>query len=140
FVEGDVPGAADSVPSQLDMVQDLVTPNDLQQGPARKIDALLVSVGGNDINFAGIAMDLVANGAPDDVKKAVTDWTGMTFRTQAQLDSDLAAHLAALDAKFQALADGVQEKLQPTRVFLTQYFDPGTDATGHTAAKTLDDI
>lgn len=99
------------LPPQVDFLQTLAT------AAARPADAVLVSVGANDVGFGDIVVRCLA---PDRCQN------DSTFTTKVAND------LAALPARYAALATVLNARGVPSeRVFLTEYFDPTRDAAGN---------
>jgi len=88
---------------------------------ARQIDALIVSIGGNDIGFADVAKVCVENDA-DPLKKPCHE----------ALDKSVAANLAELPTLYQELRREMSRTLRASAVFITEYPDPTYDDRGET--------
>jgi len=95
----------------------------LLAGPSA--DALLISIGGNDIHFSDIVKDCV-------ILPACYNSTDIL----SQLDSDLKALYNPFDTdSFDRLADSIKDNLpefwtDPEKVFITSYPDPTRDQVG----------
>ncbi len=131
--------SGDGGPGQLDKVAALVG--------GRRIDALLVSIGGNDIGFARIVRGLVdADPQGDPVcyrvdvenvwrSTADGDWNrgsglrfalpwGVACRERQETGRPVLPGLQGLPAELDALAAGIEGGLQVERVYLMEYPDP----------------
>lgn len=103
------PGGASARPSQLAQLADL-------KG-ARRVDALTVSIGANDVKFSEVVEECMATSATD---LGPCHTSGTRDR--------LAARLATLPARYDALAAALDRLgVDAGRVFLTEYFDAGSD-------------
>ena len=93
----------------------------------RQIDALVISIGGNDIGFADIARTCIINDA-----EAATDLAKKICR-----DTDLSAHVSAkigdLATVYDNLEHGIRKRnLRVANVFITEYPDPTHADSGDT--------
>ncbi len=103
----------------------------------REIDALLVSVGGNDIGFSHILKDCAWG--TDCVARTAKKLPRDISRLDTQLFA-LNACLSSTDARCQAMLTKEERKgwgspikslgIDPERVFITTYFDPTRDQNG----------
>jgi lysophospholipase L1-like esterase len=99
-------GASIKVPiSQMDQVKNWMAAN----RPGRRIDALFLSVGANDIDFAGA------------VSRCITD---SHCENNPIFVDTVTSNLNALGAKYDSLALGIQQNLNPVKVYITDYHDP----------------
>jgi lysophospholipase L1-like esterase len=103
-----VRGAA-PLPTQLDPL--------LEVASGREVDAVLLSVGANDVGFSGIVRTCLA-------LPACGRWQG--FR------SSFESKLAALPAAYRTLADQLlaTSGIEPSRVLVSEYFNPTRDQAG----------
>jgi hypothetical protein len=97
----------------------------------RRIDAMVVSVGGNDAGLLDIGKDLIAADPDKDGSSYQTKLDAAWAKAATGL-SDLPYHYSQLEARLQQYNIG--------QVFLTEYPDPTHDSTGGTALKIADDI
>ena len=81
----------------------------------RPIDALLISIGGNDLGFADIVLSLVAevDGDKDPNVRAIFD-----------------AKLALLPDLYRQVGQAIRDQLNVDTVYIGEYPDPTTDADG----------
>jgi len=86
---------------QVDAVAALVGPG--AAGGERRIDALLVSAGVNDLGFNDI------------IERCASNWRGGSDSEECVTDGGIADQLAGLPAKYRALADALRAKLPATR-------------------------
>jgi len=104
--EGINPGAGALLPSQLDQLRTLAG--------QRPVDALLVSIGANDVHFSEVVKAcLLSSGCTEGETLADFDW-----------------RMAMLPDHFRDLSAALQGLVSPERVYLTQYFDPTVTETG----------
>jgi hypothetical protein len=90
-----------------------------EAGQARKIDLLLVSIGGNDIGFARLVANAVL--ADQSMLKQLGGWFGQVYQP-----SEATARLTGLDARYKSLNRAIHNILhvpweQTDRVILTAY-------------------
>ena len=90
----------------------------------RQVDAVLVSIGANDVGFGPIIQFcLAATSCPN--RKFPNASSPKT------LDEVLRERIAALQGQYAALAAGLKDAgVAPAAVYITQYFDPTRDANG----------
>ena len=105
-------------PSQLDQLQTLLG------GSQRPVDAMFVSIGANDVRFSDVVRECIKSRVSDPLP---CNESG----TGARLDQ----RLGDLPRRYEMLADalGAQHPelaADPSRVFITEYFDPTTDSYG----------
>jgi hypothetical protein len=99
-------------PPQVDQMEAMVG--------SRPVDALLVSIGANDIRFSEVVKQCIAS-TPLDPRPC----------HQSATASNVAARLGTLPARYQQLEDRLAQSGVPDdRVFITEYFDPTTDDLG----------
>ena len=93
----------------------------------RPIDLVLMSIGGNDVGFAALAMYAITNSADD--LAPIAGWVGSQIRYSPQVAQ---AYMGVLDQRFkavkQALADGFG--VPPGRVLQNAYEQIQYDETG----------
>jgi lysophospholipase L1-like esterase len=110
------------ITAQLDVVRRVAS--------RRKIDALVVSIGANDIYFAPVVIRcLLVEDCPDrpfDPRKVPFAATG-----KPSLERTVHKALRRLRRRYERLAAELRGQ-RIGRVFLLQYFDPTSDATGGT--------
>ena len=114
------PNFTDHVPAQLQQLA--ATVGD------RRIDALMVSAGGNDLGFGPLAATCVIAGNCLEHKVTGADGTKVFLPTRFEQDRQL------LEGRYQALQDALVNLRQPSgapvriaEVYLTEYPDPTTD-------------
>lgn len=105
-------------PSQLDQLQALLG------GSGRDIDALFLSIGANDVHFSQVVEECIKSRVDD---RLPCDQSGTARR--------FGQRLAALPDRYITLADALSARFDeiaadPSRVMLTEYFDPTTDSDG----------
>ncbi len=92
--------------------------------PKRKVDALLVSVGANDVGFGPIIQFCL-------VETSCPNRRFPYASSPNTLDEVVSDRIAGLPALFQALAARLREAgVAPPAVYITQYFDPTRNAKG----------
>ncbi len=90
----------------------------------RKVDALLVSIGANDVGFGPIVQFCLAEPSCPNRKFP-------TASSPKTLDDVLRERIAGLPGLYAALAAGLKDAgIAPDAVYITQYFDPTRDANG----------
>lgn len=96
----------------------------------RQVDAVLISVGANDVNFSGIAAFCAAVPSRDCFSQRLQRrFGGDGARTPRQA---VARALRKLRASYRRLARRISTAIPPSRVYITEYFDPTRDAQGET--------
>ncbi len=114
-------------------------------GVEREIDALLISIGANDIGFLDIVKSCVLT---DCVKKQraqltkrLTDLDDGYARLNACISgNDLACSVALTLKESKAWRSVRSLAIDPDRVYITQYFDPTTDEAGNRCESILGGI
>ncbi len=111
------PSGAPRIPAQVDRVSAL----------ARKPDAVLVSIGANDVHFGDVVGLCIVRPAcpqrhydPDHLGPGTT------------ADVAVGAAIARLGGQYDALASRLGRVVRPDRVFVTEYFDPTRGRSGAT--------
>ncbi len=99
------------LPAQLDEVRKIIG--------SRHIDALTVSIGGNDLGFTSTLTHLIEH-------------TASGYPSLATTRASLASGLKALPATYAALGSAIQG-LAPSQVLITEYPDISRDQTGAVA-------
>lgn len=109
---------------QIQQVKDIVG--------TRRIDALVITVGADDIGFGTIVKDVVM----------LPELPGMaSHSTFTALQTETAGFINSLPTVYGDLNQGLQTMgVEIGRVFLTEYFDPTTGDNGMVPASSLDDI
>lgn len=97
------------LPPQIDQMRELVED--------RPIDAVLISVGANDVRFKEIVLDCLWQSACHD-------------RTDPASAANQFDALVSLLPTWYDLVAGALTGVEPGRVYLTEYFDPTRDQTG----------
>lgn len=132
------------VPPQIDQLRSAITVTDAAGTPVRdgngdlvmrRVDALVLSGGGNDIGFGPIATVCVLYGpyCPDNLVGAPNGGPEIPLRDR------FAADVGTMAGKYQRLATALST-LPVTEVFLTEYPDPTTDQSGNTCGEMLEDV
>lgn len=111
-------GAPPLLASQIEQVATAVK--------GRTIDALLISIGGNDIGFADIAKRCTVNDAVPG-NRSCSQLPALTNQLQQDLQK-----LPTLYAK---VDNAIRSKLKVRRVFITEYPDPTYDEQGRTCGQ-----
>jgi GDSL-like Lipase/Acylhydrolase family len=104
----------------------------------RRIDALLISAGANDVHFSGIASFCGAVGSDDCFAQPLPrrfGGDGVRSPRQKLLDD-----FALLRDEYRRLAKRVAAVVPPSRVYLSEYFDPTHDANGQTCERFFGSI
>ncbi len=104
----------------------------------RQVDAVLVSVGANDVYFGPIvrfcaAVPLASNCFEERFKPP-----GMSAALPAR--EAIAQALRDLPGRYEDLADTLSERIPPGRVHIVQYFDPTRDEHGRTCRRILGSV
>lgn len=105
------------IPSQLDQMKSLIGD--------RPVDALLVSVGANDVKFSSIVKACL-NPAVLDCSEQGLEGAPEELQTAKDIYD---ANIGALPGKYDTLQTELAKipNVQAGRTFITQYFDPATD-------------
>ncbi|MEI7744174.1 MAG: hypothetical protein WCK58_10575, partial [Chloroflexota bacterium] len=114
--EGIIPAAGVVLPPQVDQLVTLVG--------TRPVDALLVSIGANDVSFSSVVKDCII---------LLSDCTtGSTKDGFDSLLTDLPLHFIELAERLDPAASHLPGPtiVPANRVFLSEYFDPTTTETG----------
>jgi lysophospholipase L1-like esterase len=116
-----------ALPAQVDVVR----------GLPRPVDALLVSVGANDVHFGALArfcmfVDACQTGHFDPAHPYRE--AAASFPTAAAVERRAIDDLAASYDRLAARLDG---KVDPKKIILVEYFDPLRDASGNTCVAAL---
>ena len=121
------------MPSQIDQVDKIVG--------KRKIDALLISVGANDVGFSGIVTDLVTDEHPgipyllgenrsiDTFPPHVQANPAYWITDAASYTLEIEARMVELTADYDSLAKEL-ERLNYSKVYITEYPDPTRNENG----------
>jgi hypothetical protein len=108
---------------QVDVVNELVE--------RRAIDALLVSVGANDIHFGAIVQFCAAVSRCYERRfDPRTPLREAADRSAPTLDAAITAALTELPDRYRRLASALSPRIEARRVVLVEYFDPTTGADG----------
>jgi hypothetical protein len=138
------------VVNQLDELRQILTPIDGR--PARQIDALIISVGADDINFHGVAEDLAVEHtelAPFLLSagldtSGVLDRSSLSTMTLSTLNEFLWGSPTSLDfadlqsSLLQLNTELGAKVIAPSNVYITEYYDPTSSGPG--GRETLGDI
>jgi lysophospholipase L1-like esterase len=115
------------LPPQADVVRDL----------PRSVDALLVSVGANDVHFGALArFCMFVTACPTRHFDPAHPYgeAATSFPTAAEVERQAIADLATSYDKLAARLDG---KVDPAKIIFVEYFDPLRDAAGNTCSAAL---
>lgn len=104
---GSFPKGNTSLPPQVDKLKDILN--------GRQIDALLISIGGNDIGFANL------------VAKCILD---LNCSTSNSAQGILSAGLNSLQSRYQALSEKINGLPPVKRIFITEYPDLARNQNG----------
>ncbi len=88
----------------------------------REVDAVLISIGANDVEFSNIVKNCFLRTDCNDASKPNS--------MAAFFDSKLPTLPAAYDALGLKLRSGLRHPLKPGRTYITEYFDPTRDESG----------
>lgn len=121
----------DKVPSQIDQLRDALAVGDTSAQQLRKVDALLMSAGGNDAGFGLLATACATQEDCVDPNVKYTDVEGnkdsVTLAERVQQDLDL------MPARYDALAEALTATgLDIAGTYITEYPDPGTELRSDT--------
>jgi hypothetical protein len=103
-------GATDMLPPQLDQVQAIVGVP--RAAGTRKIDALIMSVGGNDLQFSKIVTDCVL----------VSDCSNAT--AHSEISSRLSQRKSELPGKYDLLGQRINQLLDVKKIYISEYPNP----------------
>jgi lysophospholipase L1-like esterase len=101
----------------------------------RQVDAVLLSVGANDIHFSDFVFFCAKHPFGDCFAKPYTGPGGDGARSAAQV---AAKFVEELPARYDALAKAISSRIEPGRVHIVEYFDPTRDARGEPCRHILD--
>jgi lysophospholipase L1-like esterase len=122
---GIVPAGGVVLPPQVDAMKALVG--------SRRPDAVLVSIGINDLGFGTVARFCFDDGVDQAAAATVDCWTRPypTAASPATLRDFVRARAATLPSRYAQLADALQKAgIAPSRVYVTEYPDPTRDQNG----------
>ena len=126
---GNPPDFSNRVPSQIEQLRRAIG--------NRRVDALMISAGGNDIGFGPVATVCVLYGLDCPSTPVASHVPGV----ETPLRDRFAADLADLPRKYALLASALAGLgIEPGRVYLTEYPDPATDLNGNTCGYVLEDV
>jgi hypothetical protein len=130
-VKGLLGGYEGIVPLRPDLPPQVDAMRNLAQG--REIDAVIVSVGINDLGFAQLVLQCLTK--PDCPSSKFPDSTSPT--TLAQV---MQQRLDSLPLRYSLLAEALRERrVDPSRVYVTEYFDSTHSSDGKTFCNPLID-
>lgn len=104
----------------------------------RQVDAVLLSIGANDVNFSGIAAFCAAVASDDCFARPLPrrfGGNGVDSARDAVRDD-----LEALHDSYARLAARISATVPPSRVYISEYFDPTRDESGVTCEKLIGSI
>jgi len=116
-----------SIPPQVDRLRDLL----LKDGQTRRVDALYMSIGGNDAGFKDVVQGLVDADPLYDLFTYHSDLKGVRNAANKKLDE--------LPGHYDALAFALKDRLDIAKVFISDYPDP-TNHRGGSCSEILGDI
>ena len=93
---------------------------DRPQRARKTVDAILLSVGANDVNFSRVA------------KRCA-----IPFDCRGRADNDVFADLRVLDKQYDELGAELRTKAPESPVLVTEYFDPTHDSNGRICRRSL---
>ena len=102
---------------------------DVLSGLKRPIDAVLIYVGANDVNFGALVRFCIVADCPDahfDPEHPKRE-AAESFPKVAEVES---AALERLGARYDALAERLKGRIDPAKVIIVEYFDPLRDRQG----------
>jgi hypothetical protein len=118
---------ASTVPGQLPQLQQLMTLAQRQQ-PDRRLDVVLLTIGGNDIHFSGLVADVIVEASTERLLFARSGVLATVEDSQRVLDRELPASFAKLRAALKPFVDDL------ARVVFVSYGHPalsgGTTCNG----------
>jgi lysophospholipase L1-like esterase len=123
---GIAPSGGVSLPPQVDAMKALVG--------TRRPDAVLVSIGINDLGFGTVARFCFDDGVDAAAAATVDCWTKPypTASSSTTLQDFVRARAAGLPARYAQLADALQKAGIPaSKVYVTEYPDPTHDQNGN---------
>jgi lysophospholipase L1-like esterase len=104
----------------------------------REVDAVLLSVGGNDVNFSGIATFCALVPADDCFAEPLPrKYGGNGTRT---VRDSVRKSLREFRRHYDKLAKRLRKSVKPSRVYAVEYFDPTHDESGRTCEKIIASI
>jgi lysophospholipase L1-like esterase len=104
----------------------------------RPVDAVLVSIGANDIHFGEIVRFCSIVPARDCFTRPLPElFGGDGTRTVAEVAADSLSHLTR---RYRRLAGRISPRIPASRVHIVQYFDPTHDAAGNTCKRILGSV
>jgi GDSL-like lipase/acylhydrolase family protein len=92
----------------------------------RQVDAVLVSVGANDVYFGKVVRYCALHPARNCFEKPLPDGGGPT------IDAAVSEALRGLGGDYGRVARAITPRIAPARVHIVDYFDPTRDAHGNT--------
>jgi hypothetical protein len=135
------PYAGTVPPAGAPMLDDQIT--EVKNGVGdRRVDALVMSGGGNDIGFANIATLCVVVVNCDGRSVTASDAARAAGATTQTLDARVHDDLAALTGIYDQLADRLQNEpqLNVSKLYLTEYPDSTRGDAGAPCSAILDDV
>lgn len=116
-----------ALPPQVDQVRAI----------PRDVDALLISIGANDVNFGPFARFCVfVSNCPDRRFDPSRSGREAPPGTPSAAEVERRA-LARLPGEYDALARALEGRVDPAKTIIVEYFDPLRDETGATSAGAL---
>jgi lysophospholipase L1-like esterase len=119
------PSGGVRLPPQVDAMKALIGP--------RQVDAVIVSIGINDLGFGSVARFCFDDGVDAKTAAAVDCWTKPypTAKSSTTLQTFVRSRAAALPGRYARLADALQRAgIAPEKVYVTEYPDAARDGSG----------
>jgi lysophospholipase L1-like esterase len=119
------PSGGVRLPPQVDAMKAMIGP--------RQVDAVLVSIGINDLGFGNVARFCFDDGVDAKTAATVDCWTKPypTAKSSTTLQAFVRARAAALPGRYARLADALQRAgVPPAKVYVTEYPDATRDGLG----------
>lgn len=104
----------------------------------RPVDALLISIGGNDVHFSEVASFCASTPARDCFARPLPRRFGGDGRRTVR--ESVASWLRELERRYDALARRIAGSVPASRVYITEYFDPTHDERGGPCNRILRSI
>ncbi|HEX6651992.1 MAG TPA: GDSL-type esterase/lipase family protein [Thermoleophilaceae bacterium] len=104
----------------------------------REVDAVLLSVGANDVGFANLVVFCATHGSCNGARRKIKPAkVGLPAGPKLLLSAAVAASLAQLPGGYTAVGDGLPKSVSQKRVFALEYFDPTHGADGAVCKRIL---
>jgi len=103
----------------------------------RPVDAVLLSIGANDIHFSEFLFFCAKHPFGDCFTHTYSGEGGNGEKSAGAVAEDL---LADLPRRYDELADSISKRIPPRRIHIVEYFDPTRDAEGRPCRRLILDI